>query len=109
MATKIKGISIEIGGDTTLLQKSMADVNKSSRDLKSELRDVEKLLKLDPGNVELVAQKQKILSDSIETTSSKLEQLKEAEVQVQKQFEKGEATEEQFRALQREVIKTEQE
>ena len=50
----------------------MADVNKSSRDLKSELRDVEKLLKLDPGNTELVAQKQKILSDSIETTSSKV-------------------------------------
>lgn len=109
MANKIKGLSIEIGGDTTLLQKSMADVNKSSRDLKSELRDVEKLLKLDPKNTELVAQKQKILSDSIETTSSKLEQLKEAEVQVQRQFEKGEASEEQYRALQREIVKTEQE
>lgn len=109
MANTIKGLSIEIGGDTTLLQKSMSDVNKSSRDLKAELKDVEKLLKLDPTNTELVAQKQKILSDSVATTSSKLEQLKEAEVQVQKQFKKGEATEEQFRALQREIVKTEQE
>ena len=109
MANKIKGLTIEIGGDTTLLQKSMSEVNKKTRDLKTELRDVEKLLKLDPGNTELIAQKQKILAETIDGTKDKLNQLKEAEKQVQEQFKKGEVSEEQFRELQREVAKTEQE
>lgn len=109
MANKIKGLTIEIGGDTTLLQKSMSEVNTKTRDLKTELRDVEKLLKLDPGNTEIIAQKQKILAESIGATKDKLGQLKEAEKQVQEQFAKGEVSEEQFRELQREVVKTETE
>lgn len=109
MANKIKGLTIEIGGETTLLQKSMNEVNKKTKDLKTELRDVERLLKLDPGNTELIAQKQKLLADSIGATKDKLDQLKKAEKEVQEQFERGEVSEEQFRALQREVIKTETE
>lgn len=109
MANKIKGLTIEIGGETTALNKALGEVNKHSRDLKSELRDVERLLKLDPGNTELVAQKQKILAESIENTSNKLETLKEAERQAQEQFKKGEIAEEQYRAIQREVVKTEEE
>lgn len=108
MADKIKGLTIEIGGETTLLQKSMKEVNTTTKNLKTELRDVERLLKLDPGNTELISQKQKVLADSIGTTKDKLDQLKQAEKEVQEQFEKGEVSEEQFRALQREVIKTEE-
>lgn len=109
MANKVKGLTIEIGGETTLLQKSMGEVNKTTKDLKTELRDVERLLKLDPENTDLLAQKQNVLGDSIEGTKDKLCQLKQAEKDVQKQFERGEVSEEQFRALQREVIKTETE
>jgi phage-related minor tail protein len=109
MANKIKGLTIEIGGDTTLLQKSMAEVNTKTRDLKTELKDVEKLLKLDPGNTTLIAQKQKLLAESVAATKDKLNQLKEAEKQVQEQFKKGEVSEERYRELQREVVKTEAE
>lgn len=109
MTNKIKGLTIEIGGDTTKLVKSMGEVNKHSKDLSSELRQVDRLLKLDPKNTELIAQKQKILAESVDTTKDKLQQLKEAEKQVQEQVKKGEASEEQYRALQREIIKTEEE
>lgn len=109
MASKyIKGITIEIAGDTQKLTKALEGVNKQSRDLQGELRQVERLLKLDPKNTELLEQKQKLLAKSIETTKEKLDTLKEAERQVQAQFEKGEIGEEQYRAIQREVIATEQ-
>ena len=108
MANKIKGITIEIGGDTQKLTKALEGVNKQSRDLQGELRQVERLLKLDPKNTELLVQKQKLLGDAISNTRDKLETLKEAERQVQQQFERGEIGEEQYRAIQREVIKTEQ-
>lgn len=109
MAAGIKGIVIDIGGNTAPLNKALSDVNKTSRNLQNELKQVDKLLKLDPKNTELLAQKQKILSEQIESTSNKLNTLKEAESQVQEQFKKGEASEEQYRALQREIIKTEEE
>lgn len=109
MSNKIKGLTIEIGGETTALNKALGEVNRTSRDLKSELRDVERLLKLDPGNTTLLAQKQKILAESIENTSKKLETLKEAERQAQEQFKQGKIGEEQYRAIQREVVKTEEE
>ena len=108
MASKtIKGLTVEIGGDTTKLGKALENVEKKSSNLSSELGQINKLLKLDPTNTELLAQKQKVLADAVENTEEKLDTLKEAEKQVQKQFEKGEASEEQVRALQREIIATE--
>lgn len=109
MAKKIKGITIEIDGDTQPLNKALEGANKQSRDLQGELRQVERLLKLDPKNTELLAQKQKLLTDAVSNTKDKLDTLREAEKQVQEQFKRGEVNEEQYRALQREIIKTEQE
>ncbi|MBO3443415.1 phage tail tape measure protein [Clostridium sp. CCUG 7971] len=109
MAKGIKGITVEIGGDTGPLDKALGDVNKNSRSLQVELRQVEKLLKLDPTNTELLAQKQELLSQSVGTTEEKLNALKAAQVQVKEQFENGDIGEEQYRAFQREIIKTENE
>ena len=106
MANTIKGLTVEIGGDTTKLGKALEEVNKKSRDLSSELGQINKLLKLDPGNADLLAQKQKVLADAVSNTSEKLKTLKEAEKQVQAQFEKGEVSEAQVRELQREIITT---
>lgn len=108
MAGKIKGITIEIGGNVQPLNKALEGVNKKSRDLQGELRHVERLLKLDPKNTELLAQKQKLLAEAVSNTREKLDTLREAQKQVQQQFERGEASEEQYRALQREIIQTEQ-
>ena len=104
MANVIKGLTVEIGGDTTKLGKALEDVNKQSRSLSSELGQVNKLLRMDPGNTDLLAQKQQILADAITNTSKKLDTLKEAERQVQQQFERGEVSAEQVRALQREIV-----
>lgn len=104
---QIKGLTVEIGGDTTNLGKALESVNKKSSDISSELGEINKLLKFDPENAELLAQKQKVLADAVTNTSEKLEKLKEAERQVQRQFERGEVSEAQVRALQREIIATE--
>jgi phage-related minor tail protein len=103
----IKGITIEIGGETTGLQKALSYVNKKSSALTSELKDVERLLKFNPGNVEALAQKQKLLTDQISATTEKLNRLKDAEKQVQDQFAKGEISEEQYRTFRREIEFTE--
>ncbi|MDA2526607.1 DUF2207 domain-containing protein, partial [Bacillus cereus] len=103
MAGRIKGITIEIGGETTGLQNALKDVNKRSNDLTNELKDVERLLKFDPGNVEALAQKQKLLTQQIENTTEKLDKLKAAEQQVQAQFQNGKISEEQYRAFRREI------
>lgn len=109
MANKsIKGITIELGGNTTGLQKALKTVDSTSVKLNSELKEVNKLLKFDPSNTELVAQKQKLLTDSIENTSTKLDQLKSAQSQVEQQFKSGNIGEEQYRAFAREVAQTEQ-
>lgn len=108
MASKaLKGLTVKIGGDTSELTKSLDKVEKQGRSLSSELGQINKLLKLDPTNTELLAQKQKVLADAISNTESKLDTLKEAEKQVQAQFERGEVSEAQYRALQREIIETE--
>ncbi len=107
-ANKIKGLTIEIGGETTGLNKALGEVNKQTRDIQKELRDVDRLLKLDPKNTELIAQKQKLLGDAIDGTKEKLETLRDAEKQVQQQFQRGEVGEEQYRAIQREIVKAEQ-
>ncbi|OKO54197.1 DUF2207 domain-containing protein [Bacillus toyonensis] len=107
MAGRIKGITIEIGGNTGPLQNALKDVNKQSDALAKELKDVERLLKFDPGNVEALAQKQKLLTQQIENTTQKLDKLKAAEQQVQAQFQNGKISEEQYRAFRREIEFTE--
>lgn len=108
MANNIRGVTIEIGGDTTKLDKALNGVNKNIKGTQNELREVDRLLKLDPKNTELAAQKQTLLKNAVSETKEKLDVLKTAEKQVQEQFQKGEATEEQYRAIQREIITTEQ-
>lgn len=107
MAKTIKGITIEIGGDTTKLGKALESVNTKTKELRSELKGVNSLLKLDPSNVTLLKQKQDLLNQSIANTREKLNTLKTAQIQVQAQFEKGEITEQQYRDFQREIVATE--
>lgn len=106
MADRIKGITIEIGGDTTGLDKALSGTNKEIRNTQSQLKDVERLLKLDPSNTELLRQKQKLLGDAVKETSDKLETLKTAEKQAQAQFKEGKISEQQYEALKREIIAT---
>ncbi|MED1268229.1 DUF2207 domain-containing protein [Bacillus mycoides] len=103
MAGRIKGITIEIDGNTQPLQNALKDVNKQSDSLAKELKDVERLLKFDPGNVEALAQKQQLLTQQIENTTQKLDKLKAAEQQVQAQFQNGKISEEQYRSFRREI------
>lgn len=103
----LKGLTIKIGGDTSELTKALSGVEKQSRGLSAELGQINRLLKLDPKNTELLAQKQKVLTDAISNTEEKLNTLREAEKQVQAQFERGEISEAQYRALQREIVATE--
>lgn len=100
---KIAGITVEIGGDTTKLGKALSDVDKQSRNLKTELKEVDKALKLDPKNTELLAQKQQILADAIQNSKKKLDTLKSAQEQVTAQYQRGEIDDGRFRAFQREV------
>lgn len=104
---RIKGLTIEIGGDTTQLSESLHDVNKSIASTQAQLKDVEKLLKLDPTNTEMLAQKQELLTQAISKTEEKLETLKDAAVQAEKQLGEGKISQEQFAALQREIAATE--
>lgn len=107
MAETIKGINVVIGSDTTGLSAALANVEKSSRNIQSELSKVEKLLKFNPKDSELLAQKQKLLGDQIAVTKEKLDSLKNAQAQVNEQFKAGKISEGQYRAFQREVIETE--
>ena len=102
---RIKGITIEIDGNTTSLQNSLKSVNTILRDTQSSLKDVDKLLQMDPGNVELLTQKQAYLNDAISATKDKLEQEKLALEQMKANNATGEITEEQ-RALEREIVET---
>lgn len=109
MANRIKGITVEINGDTTKLSKALEGVNKNIRNTQTQLRDVEKLLKLDPSNTELLSQKQKLLADAVSSTKEKLETLKTAAEQANTALANGDISQEQYDALQREIIETEQE
>lgn len=109
MANRIKGITVEIGGDTTGLQKALQGVNSQIKNTQSALRDVERLLKLDPNNTQLLTQKQKLLTQAIGDTKEKLATLKIAAEQANKQLQNGEITQQQYDALQREIIATEAE
>ena len=109
MANRIKGITVEINGDTTGLTKALANVNKEIKSTQSQLKDVEKLLKLDPGNTELLAQKHKLLGQAVEETKNKLQTLKTAQEQANEALKNGTITQEQYDGLQREIVETEQE
>ena len=109
MANRIKGITVEIGGDTTKLSKALEDVNKNIKNTQTQLKDVQKLLKLDPGNTELLSQKHKLLADAVTTTKEKLEVLKTAAEQANTALANGEISQQQYDALQREIIETENE
>ena len=104
MAGRIKGITVEIGGDTTGLEKALKGVNATIKSTQSELRDVNKLLKLDPSNTELLTQKQKLLKDAISSTKEKLDTLKTAQEQAKAQMENGDLGRDKYDALQREII-----
>ena len=106
MANNIKGITVEIGGDTTKLDAALKDVNKTSKSLQSELKEVQKQLKLDPSNTELLSQKSKILKEDIQATSEKLKTLKDVQGQVEQQFKNGDLGEEKYRAYNRELEET---
>jgi TP901 family phage tail tape measure protein len=109
VANRIKGITVEIGGDTTGLDKALKSVNTSIRSTQSALKDVNRLLKLDPSNTELLSQKQRLLKDAIAATKEKLDSLKVAQEQAKQQLENGELGQDKYDALQREIVETEEE
>ena len=109
MANRIKGITVEIGGDTTKLSKALEGVNKDIKGTQTQLKDVQKLLKLDPTNTELLSQKHKLLADAVSATKEKLEVLKTAAEQANTALANGEISQQQYDALQREIIETENE
>ena len=109
MANRIKGITVEIGGDTTKLSKALEGVNKEIKGTQTQLKDVQKLLKLDPSNTELLSQKHKLLADAVSATKEKLEVLKTAAEQANTALANGEISQQQYDALQREIIETENE
>ena len=103
MAGNIKGIKIEIDGDTQPLQKALKNVNKAATDASQELRQIDKALKFDTGNVTLLTQKQEVLQKQVATTKEKLETLRQAQSQVEQQFKNGDIGADKYRAFQREV------
>ncbi len=105
---KIKGITIKFGADTTALSKALKSAEDTSKSLGSELSSVNKLLKFDPKNTQLLAQKQELLSKQVENTREKLESLKQAQGEVEKKFKSGDIGAEEYREFQREIAKTEQ-
>ena len=106
MANNIKGITIEIGGDTTKLDSALKSVDSKTRSLSQELKQINNQLKFDPHNAVLLQQKFDVLSDQVEKTREKLKTLEQAQEQVEKQFQNGEIDEGQYRAFQREIEKT---
>lgn len=104
---RIRGITIELNGDTTGLNDALKTVDKQTNAVQSELKQVERLLKFDPTNVELLAQKQQLLGDAVNSTSTRLDALKQAQAEVERQFASGEIGAEQYRAFQREIVATE--
>ena len=105
MAGTVKGIIVEIGGDTSGLQNALKKVNSATSSLSKELRGINSLLKLDPTNTELVSQKQQVLAENIEQTTQKLEELKK--IQDEANASANKISPENYRALQREIISTE--
>lgn len=106
-SSKIRGITIQIGGDTTGLDKALRKVDSTIKTTQDDLREVNKALKLDPKNTELLAQKQRLLAEAVSKTADKLKSLKEAQKQAQDQLERGKISQEQYDVLSMEIGKTE--
>ena len=106
MATRVKGVTIELSADATGIEQALKDVNKSLKSTEFQLREVQKSLALDPGNLDLIEQKQRLLAKAVEETKKKLEALKDAQEDLAKQ-EGTEETQKQYDALTREISKTE--
>ena len=109
MAVRTRGLTATIDGDTTGLTKALSNVNKEVKNTQAQLKDVDKLFKLDPTNTELLSQKQKLLGDAIGETRTKLDTLKTASDQANVSLANGEITQAQYDALQREIIETTEE
>lgn len=108
MAGSVKGLLVEIGGDTSGLQKALSKVNSASSSLSKELKGINSLLKLDPKNTELLAQKQKVLAESIKNTENKIKELKNAQEEADNTIKNGGSiSQENYRKLQREIVATE--
>ena len=108
-STKVRGITIELNADASGLTKALTSVNKEIGSTQKQLKDVERLLKMDPGNTELLEQKQRLLNDQIGNTKDKLEALKQAQKEVGEELKKTGEGQEQYDALQREIIAVENE
>lgn len=106
-SNNIKGLTVEISGDSTKLTEALKPINSAAKKSAAELKEINRGLKFDPSNTTLLAQKQKVLAEAIGTSKDKLKLLQEAEKSAQEQFARGEIGEEQMRALQREVIAAE--
>lgn len=105
---KIKGITIKFGADTMALDKALKDVDKTSRSLGGELKSVNRLLKFDPKNTQLLTQKQQLLNEQIGNTNKKLDALKQAQSEVEQKFKSGDLGLDEYREFQRALAKTEQ-
>lgn len=108
MAGKIRGITIELGADTSQFTKGLKDANSSIKDTQKQLKDVDKLLKLDPKNVDLMRQKQELLSKAVEDTKDKLKLLKDQQASMSDEYRNTEEGKRAYDALQREIVETEQ-
>lgn len=108
MAGNIKGITVEIGGDTTKLQSALSNVNKDIKNTQSSLKDVERLLKLDPTNTELLAQKQRLLAERINEAKTKLDALKQAQEKAKAMLASGDIDQGAYDKLSRDVIAAQQ-
>lgn len=107
MANDIKGITVKIGADTTDLSKAMSSANRSISTTQKQLNEVQKALKLDPSNTELLAQKYRLLTEKADETRKKLQTLKDAQAQVEEQYRNGEIDQGKYEAFRRELISTE--
>lgn len=107
MANDIKGITVKIGADTTDLSKAMSSANRSISTTQKQLNEVQKALKLDPSNAELLAQKYRLLTEKADETRKKLQTLKDAQSQIEEQYRNGEIDQGKYEAFRRELISTE--
>ena len=105
---RIQGITIQLGADTTSLVAALRDSQKAISNTHKELKMVERALKLDPGNTELLRQQQELLQQAVGETTTKLDALRQAQAEVQRKFEAGEISAVEYRSFQRELITTEQ-